>query len=416
MLDPKDLIVVKADGSIRAAGRGAERRLRDRVGEYSLAIDVPGLLVLRRAEAIPEDAARVLMAGEIISRMTVMEIINVIATSHWRGELTVIGPDATRKLFFDRGALKNAQSDAGDDRLGQVLFLSGRVSRLQLGSMLDEVGPDRRLGELVVERGILDRTELFELLQQQAQQIFFGALVVGEGHYVFSLPPEGSSPPITTLHLSVQGLLMQGVQRIDEMALFRDKIPSGNLVPRRVPGAKPATSLEESHERILREVDGVRSIDEIARESGLGTFETTKSVYHLLQQRQLELHAGRKLDEGAVARLVDQFNEVMQDIFAAVATYGGIAQTRATVESWVHGSGYGPFFGDGIDELGCIDVAHVAEAMKGVELESPLDALHQALHELAAFALFSATTSLPREQELNLARDVNRRLKAIQID
>lgn len=40
-----------------------------------------------------------------------------------------------------------------------------------------------------------------------------------------------------------------------------------------------------------------------------------------------------------------------------------------------------------------------------------MDALHQALHELAAFALFSAAATLPRDQELTLARDVNRRLE-----
>ena len=42
-------------------------------------------------------------------------------------------------------------------------------------------------------------------------------------------------------------------------------------------------------------------------------------------------------------------------------------------------------------------------------------ALHQALHELAAFALFAATTTLPRDQELALSRDVNTRLKRLRI-
>ena len=54
-------------------------------------------------------------------------------------------------------------------------------------------------------------------------------------------------------------------------------------------------------------------------------------------------------------------------------------------------------------------------AYEGVDTEHPLEALHQALHELAAFALFSATTTLPRDQELALARDVNARLKAVRL-
>ena len=39
----------------------------------------------------------------------------------------------------------------------------------------------------------------------------------------------------------------------------------------------------------------------------------------------------------------------------------------------------------------------------------------QAFHELSAFALFAATTSLPREQELALSRDVTDRLKRIRL-
>ena len=53
--------------------------------------------------------------------------------------------------------------------------------------------------------------------------------------------------------------------------------------------------------------------------------------------------------------------------------------------------------------------------MSAVEADNPMEALHQALHELAAFALFAATTTLPRDQELALSRDVNTRLKRIRV-
>ena len=71
------------------------------------------------------------------------------------------------------------------------------------------------------------------------------------------------------------------------------------------------------------------------------------------------------------------------------------------------------FFGDTIYEDGSIPADRVIEAMSAVEADNPMEALHQALHELAAFALFAATTTLPRDQELSLSRDVNARLKRI---
>jgi hypothetical protein len=106
---------------------------------------------------------------------------------------------------------------------------------------------------------------------------------------------------------------------------------------------------------------------------------------------------------------------VLRDIFFAVATYGGVDQTRQTVSAWIEGSGYAGWFGHEVDEDGSVAAATVLRGLSSKPLDNPLGALHQALHELAAFALFAATTTLPRDQELVLSRDVNRRLKAIRI-
>jgi len=125
--------------------------------------------------------------------------------------------------------------------------------------------------------------------------------------------------------------------------------------------------------------------------------------------------ARETIDAEAVKRLIGQFNEVLRDIFMAVATYGGMDQTRATLEAWIHGSGYAPIFGEHVDEDGSIPAEPVVEALAQVNVENPMEGLQQALHELSAFALFAATTTLPRDQELTLSRDVNTRLKRIRL-
>jgi hypothetical protein len=113
--------------------------------------------------------------------------------------------------------------------------------------------------------------------------------------------------------------------------------------------------------------------------------------------------------------LVGEFNMVLRDIFMAVATYGGVDQTRSTLEAWISGSGYGPIFGERVDEDGALEPDFVVEAMLAINVENPMEGLLQALHELSAFALFAATTTLPRDQELALSRDVAQRLKRIRL-
>ncbi|HJK93139.1 MAG TPA: DUF4388 domain-containing protein [Polyangiaceae bacterium LLY-WYZ-15_(1-7)] len=402
-------VQVRPDGSVQPDD-AARETLGRRAGRFGLVVDLHGLLVLRG-----EHAPRVQMAGEILNRMTVMEVVNVIATSNWRGRLHIVGPENSRSLELDQGALKGARSDASADRLGEVLFRAGVLTREQVREIAQDAG-NKRFGELAVERGWIDAQTLYQHLQGQVEEIFFASLLVAEGHFAFVVGDEEEEEELgTTVHLPVQALLMEGVQRIDEMALFRDKIPSMQLCPVPQPDVPAPPKQDEDTRRVLAACDGDRTIDDLARVTGLGEFGATKAVYHLLQTKQVVLQSPRKVDPDQVRQLVGRFNEVLQDIFVAVATYGGLEQTRATLDAWIQGSGYGPYFGGGVDDLGAIDPDHVAKALEGVDTEHPLEALHQALHELAAFALFSATTTLPRDQELALARDVNARLKAVRL-
>ncbi len=401
---------------MRIAGRAAERRLRDRAGRYRLVADAPGLVVLREAsegDGRGVGGTRVAMAGELLSRTSVLEVVNMIATLGWRGELHIFD-DTHRVLAIHQGAVKYAWSDHQDDRLGQVLYRHGVLSRVQLDVVLREVGPEKRLGQLLLERGLLTQEQLYGQLQKQIEQIFFAALLTRGGHYVFSVPDDSAEPPHHTVHLPVQALLMEGVQRIDEMALFRERIPSDDLCPV-VQASATRMTLDENAQLVIAYADGSRTIEEISRESGLGLFMTIKSVYGMLQQGGVVLKRPVAVDADAVKRLVRSFNDILRDVFMAVATYGGIDQTRSTLEAWIHGSGYAPIFGDKIEEDGSIAAEIVVDALGRTEAENPMEGLQQALHELAAFALFAATTTLPRDQELALSRDVNSRLKRIRM-
>ncbi len=414
MAEPHDLVVIEADGSVRVPGRGADRRLRDRAGRYRLVVDAAGLVVLRGELSEGVGGPRILMSGEIVTRTSVLELVNIIASTGWRGELHVYSPVAQRVLGIDAAMLKHARSDHPDDRLGQVLYRNGVLGKTQLDEVLREVDPDRRFGQLVVEKGYLTQDQLFSQLQKQVEQIFFGALLVRQGSYLFIQPDEADEPPVHAVHLPVTALLMEGVQRIDEMALFRERIPHDQLVPEVVPRSS-AVQLDENMQTVMAWADGMRTIEDIARETGLGQFLTSKALYGLLQQGMVALRPKKTVDHDAVRGLVVQFNDILRDVFMAVATYGGVDQTKTTLEAWIVGSGYGTIFGERLDEDGSLDTDRITGALGTVQVDNPMEGLHQALHELSAFALFAATTVLPRDQELALSRDVNHRLKRIRL-
>ncbi|MGB0678800.1 MAG: DUF4388 domain-containing protein, partial [Polyangiales bacterium] len=266
--------------------------------------------------------------------------------------------------------------------------------------------------------GLVDEQQLFRCLQQQAEHIFYNALIMGSGHYAFLLPGDDtdSEAPSTPLHIPVQGLLMEGVQRVDEMALFRERIPDSHAVVEQSNQRLDMKKLDDTTRTVLELCDGKRRLHDISLASGLGEFATTKAIYHLLGLGAVALRAaGPKFDPEAILRLVGAFNEVIQDVFIAVATFGRLEQARQTLTAWMQDSGYTPYFGPELGQDGTIDAERVVQSLAQSGHEAPIEALHQALHELVAFALFAASSSLPREQERELARDVSRRLRAIRI-
>lgn len=408
-----DRILITSEGELQLEGEDARRWLEENRGRFRMVIGAPGLLVLEKLDE-GRGPHRVPLLGEIMSRTTVLDLVSMIAQSNWRGELTLYSTDEQRSLFFDSGALKAAVSDVPSERLGEMLIGRGYLTFEQLGHCLEETGPSRRLGQVLIDEGLMDREQLFGHLREQAQAIFYGALLQHDGSYIFRAPPEHADPPPMTVHIPVQALIMEGVQRMDEMALFRERIPSGRLCPEAHDALEP-THLDETAAQVYARADGHHAILEIAQELGVDEFAVTKAVYQLLQQGHVTLRAPQQLDRATIEEVVERFNGIMRHVFRTVAEHGDVQEARSSVSMWIQSSGYADYFGETLHEDGSIDPQQVVTALEQVELDRPLEALHQAFHELAAFSLFAATPSLSRQAELDLAREVNGRLKSIRI-
>jgi hypothetical protein len=270
-------------------------------GRYHVVAGVSGFtLVTKHADtqADPATRPRVLMAGEIIASTTIIEVINIIATTGWRGELGIAGfstpsaPAPYRALYFDQGALRHARSNLPEDRLGELLFSAGVLSRTQLDQLLAESSPERRIGQLVVERGYLRQEELFNFLVRQISQVFFSSLGQSEGTYCFVVSDEIAATP-STAHLPIQNLLMEGVQRIDEIALFRKRIANDSLCPEAMPDAARKAQ-DPISQKVIEQANGKTSIKNIGKKLGLETYHVLRAVYYMLQQGAVTLPHGPK--------------------------------------------------------------------------------------------------------------------------
>lgn len=428
-------VVIDHEGGLEVE-REARMRLRAYAGRYRLVANAPGLVILRRElpgeegaqdldeldslldfEADEPAAAppRVLMAGEIVSAMSLFQIIEVIGERGWQGDLHVLtGDDSSFELTFDQGALTHARSNHPEDRLGELLLRENVITRQQLTDMLWEVTAERRLGQVCLDLGVLDRETLFSYLQKQVEAIFHRTLLVPDGGYVFNTPDPARAPADLKVHLPVRALLMIGVQRLDELELYRQLIPGGDVCLEPVI-APDSADLDDAQMVVIAASDGDTTITQIAKESGLGDYATTKAAYHLVKRRIARVRARSRIDEAVVRRVTESFSDIVRDIFLAISAHGDPEPSRRMLEAWITGSGYEGAFGDHVVQDGTIDPTVVLRNLHAARDDDPVAGFHHIAHELVSFALFCAGSALPREDELRLSRQVNRRLQDIRI-
>ncbi|MBL4686250.1 MAG: DUF4388 domain-containing protein [Nannocystaceae bacterium] len=429
-----DIVTIGDDGSVTPEGNEARYRLRSNHGRFRIMSDTPGLLILRRL--LPDEEAgddlddleglltgesgsiesggRVMLAGEILSPMTLFQMVEVVAERGFQGDMQVFGADGRWfSLSLDQGALLLAHSNHPDDRLGELMVRESLIDREWLDVLLGDVSETSRLGEVCLERGVLDREQLFVLLQKQTSEIFLRMLLVGDGSYVFTTPDPGrNEPPRHTVHIPVRALLMDGIRRLDEIELYRQLIP-GNDVCLLARASARLADLDTDATTLLMQCDGSKTLEEMARLANLDEFAATRAAYFLVKRHAAEVSSRSHLDETEIRRVCEAFTEILRDVFAAVQTAGGLEPAKQMLSAWVEGSGYASFLGERVGSDGSIDTDVVLDALRASREDDPVASLHHIGHELVAFSLFCAGSALTREQEMALSKDVNRRLQLI---
>ncbi|AKT40829.1 DUF4388 domain-containing protein [Chondromyces crocatus] len=386
----QDLVRIDATGTAHPVGKAASRWLRARGGAFRL-LPSPEHVVFMRfvgedGRRDEEDGPVVRLAGEITKPGALCDIISLVGHAGWDGELVVVDGSVGRSLFFDAGTVIGARSAVESDRIGEVLYRYGALSREQIDATLAATSPEQRFGEVAVRLGFLERARLYQLLGRQAEEIAHQVLLAGDGVFYF-LERFDEEQIASRQNLAVSSLLMEAVRRMDEGRYFRERIPSIQHVPERIAGrALPAKDLRQTWEAI----DGHRSIAEIARVVGQGEFEATRQIFQLIQAGMVAVHAPRPTGPKAIVAL---FNEAVRTILADVDEGGHGDEVRWQLSAFSSGAGiYDVLFrGAAPAEDGTVNPEPVIE--NAVVLAGPEQSemmLAQWLYEYASFAMFVA--------------------------
>ncbi len=361
--------------------------------------------------SIQESDQSIFIWGEIYDPTLVVDLVNFLHQSRRSSVLTVVRENVRKSVYFRDGAIIAASSDQNEDRFGDIMFRRGMITRAQLDAALDEVRPGRKIGNILLARGLITTNDLWRVIKLQIEEVLYSVLLVDTGEFTMAAYDATQVPTRTAI--DTQFVLLEGLRRRDELAHMREQLPSPDHVMCRT-GLGTNARLEPPEQRLLGLVDGVRSVDGLYTDSGLGEFGASRALHRLFQLGLVsvapEVQPGEAGGGGtSVGAIVSGYNEAYARIHAALV---------ATESGGDYGEGLDSFFADADDEVsalfdgvspgldGRLPGPKVMANLKVSGSRDKLFTLRRGLSDYLRFLLFIGREALPFEQVEALAKEV----------
>jgi hypothetical protein len=414
---------IDAHGRVIPQNDPARRALADRAGRFVLLPSAGDLVVARRTPAAggAAERPRCIVAGDL-SALPLADFIAFVHQARLSGVLTVCAGGAERSIAFQDGEVRSAQSSAVGERLGEVAVGLGLATEAQVAHA---AAGDRPLGKALVELGIMKPADLYKCLHEQVVAVFHALLLSKAG--TFELVDDDPEHPAAPLSVSTQSLLMDGIRRIDELSLFKARIPGPDAFLRRRDPPRPVT-LRPTEGALLALVDGRRTVAEVATAAHVNEFDATKVLFHLAEAGYVEAVAAPVSSASPaerVAAVVAGMNELLRAVAQAVpaGVRAGFLDT-AQAFLWDEANPWAPLLrGLSVAGDGAVDAAAVEKALAALEpgalagmdpSGAPAKVVLGALREALFFWLFLAGDRIPREVDESLGRAAKQKLAALE--
>ena len=219
-----------------------------------------------------------------LEESTIPELLCSVSKNKESGVLTCYIREYTKRVFMEKGQIVFATSTSMDDRLGEFLLRSGRITVRSFLDATKVVRPGRRLGAILCENHVLSADELIDGVRDQVRQIIISIFDVVKGTYELLLKPNDTQEMIL-LNSPSEDIIFDGIKSITSWSRISKGIGSFSSVL--LPAADASKIIlnltltpEESHLMSLIE-KGLFTFEEICSMSYLTNFETCRVLWAL---------------------------------------------------------------------------------------------------------------------------------------
>jgi hypothetical protein len=231
-----------------------------------------------------------------LETMPIADLLQWAANGRQTGTIRVSCGETTKKIYIETGRIVSCTSDNPKEFLGHFMVSRGIIDESQLQEAF--ITQDRfsgLLGQILVKQGAIDEDTLNEMLRLKAEEAIFELFTWEGGHFTFH---EGELPDfeLVPISLDVQGLVLEGMRRLDEWARIREVISSELCVPVAVrrfdlSGAKG----DPGAISVLQAVDDDRTVADICLHTHSSEFFVSDILYRQAQTGALKFVRPRSI-------------------------------------------------------------------------------------------------------------------------
>ncbi len=234
-----------------------------------------------------------------IKDFSIVELLQMLWQNKSTGILVIKHKENFVTIYFEKGLIVNVETFPRkiEHRLGKTLLKRGDISSEILNKALQiQSKTGKKLGEILLGINIISKEELKKALKDQASQIILSIMSWKEGEYKFQKKDLVDWDKDWFEPLSVDRLLMESMQILDEMPLIKEIIPDSSVVFTRNKITKKIKILDETEDEkisdktiyltkgeyeILKFIDGERDVNKLIEKINLSEFEIYKGLYNL---------------------------------------------------------------------------------------------------------------------------------------
>ncbi|HEX3554274.1 MAG TPA: DUF4388 domain-containing protein [Thermoanaerobaculia bacterium] len=221
--------------------------------------------------------------------MQLEELLQWLSQSKKNGTLEIVNGKTEKKVFFKDGLILSSASNKPEEYLGHFLVSHGLINEAQLNRAVELQEKSRTLlGMILVKNGAIAERDLTRMLRLKAEESIYDIFSWAEGDFRFldDVLPESAMVP---MRMDVTGIVMEGVQRVDEWRRIRQVIPDERMIPVGIVDLATLPGLGPGDRRIMDHVDDQRSIEEIRETTHSTEFQVSKLLFDQYQAGHVKL-------------------------------------------------------------------------------------------------------------------------------